>query len=302
MKKRVLKQSVKKRLWISSIIVVVLIIVAVLIKYFTGNMYKLTKLGYDKATAKEIISLNKSNRVLKLEYNEAMLDILKGTYYIDDNLEDYLTYYNENKNKNKDINDIIAIVNVHANNKFYDVTYETDTSKGYSMLVNKFYMLNNEYNPELVSVSNWYCYGTQKLEKETYDQFVKMFNAAKKEELTLIINDSYRTYEEQEKSHKRYGDDYAARAGSSEHQTGMALDIVSPSSNGETFENTAEYEWLQKHAHEYGFILRYPKNKDYITGYAYESWHYRYLGVDLATKVYNSGLTYDEYYAYYLDK
>lgn len=298
--KRVLKESVKKKLYISIVIVVTLIIVASLIKHFTSSMYKLTKLGYSKEVAKEIISIKKANRILKLEYNDAMLDILKGKYYIDTNLEKYLSYYNENKTK--DINDIISIVNVHADNKFYEIKFDTDTSMGNAMLVNKFYMLNSEYNPELVNVSNWYCYGTQKLQEEAYNQFVKMFNEAKKENLTLIINDSYRTYEEQEKSHKRYGDDYAARAGSSEHQTGLAIDVVSPNSNGETFENTNEYKWLQNHAHEYGFILRYPKGKEHITGYEYESWHYRYLGVDLATKVRDSGLTYEEYYAYYLDK
>ena len=61
------------------------------------------------------------------------------------------------------------------------------------------------------------------------------------------------------------------------------------------------FNWLLKNAHNYGFILRYPKDKTYLTGYEYESWHFRYLGVDLATKVYNEGITYDEYYAYYLD-
>ena len=59
---------------------------------------------------------------------------------------------------------------------------------------------------------------------------------------------------------------------------------------------------MVNNAHKYGYILRYPENKENITGYSYEAWHYRYLGIDLATKVYNEGITYDEYYAYYMEK
>ena len=96
-------------------------------------------------------------------------------------------------------------------------------------------------------------------------------------------------------------DDYASRPGFSEHQTGLALDIVTDNIIGNEFENTDEFKWLQENAHLYGFILRYPKDKEYITGYNYESWHYRYVGKELATKIKESGLTYDEYYAYYCE-
>ena len=171
-----------------------------------------------------------------------------------------------------------------------------------NMLVNKYYYLG-EYKPEnLVNVKNWYAYGEQRLNKETYEAFINMFNAAKKEDLTIIINQGYRSYNTQVNTYKRYDDDYAAKAGYSEHQTGLAIDVITPDSDGETFDTTKEFAWLQNNAHKYGFILRYPKDKKYITGYEYESWHYRYLGTDLAKKVYESGLTYDEYYAYYLDK
>ena len=68
-----------------------------------------------------------------------------------------------------------------------------------------------------------------------------------------------------------------------------------------TFDNTSERVWLRENAYKYGFILRYPKDKKNITGYNYESWHYRYLGKELAEKVHESNLTYDEYYAYYME-
>ena len=298
--KRVIKKDILKRTIIFTISVCAFIFVVKMINFYTSDYYKLTKLGYSKEASKKIVELKKSNEVLKRDYNDKMLDILEAKYYIHSNLDNYISYYNEHKDK--DIDDIIAIVNVHADNEFYAVQFDTDTSKGTAMLVNKFYTLSSGYEPEeIVSISNWYAYANNSINKEVYDQFKKMFNAAKKEDLKIIINDSYRSYSDQEETYEKYGDEYAARPGSSEHNTGLAIDVVSPSSNGDPFKDTAEHAWLQEHAHEYGFILRYPENKEYLTGYAYESWHYRYLGVELATKVYESGLTYEEYYAYYIE-
>lgn len=298
--KRVMKKSIRNILIISIISLILIIAGIIMIIYYTSSSYKLTKLGYSKDQAKEIINLNKQDTVLKLNYVDKIVDILKDKYYMDKNLDNYISFYTLHTEKS--ISDIVAMVNVHADNEFYSTTFDADLSKGNSLLVNKFYKVNNDFVPEtLVDVSNWYSYAGNKITEETYNQYKLMFNAAKKENLTIIINDSYRTFENQKESWDKFGDDYAARAGHSEHHTGLAVDVVSPSSNGDTFEQTKEYAWLQEHAHEYGFILRYPKDKEYITGYAYESWHYRYLGVDLATKVYNSGLTYDEYYAYYLE-
>ena len=87
-------------------------------------------------------------------------------------------------------------------------------------------------------------------------------------------------------------DTYSARAGHSEHQTGLAFDVGKIDDN---YGNTKEGVWLKNNAHIYGFIIRYPKGKEHITGYKYEPWHIRYLGVDIATKVYNKGVTLEEY-------
>jgi len=81
------------------------------------------------------------------------------------------------------------------------------------------------------------------------------------------------------------------------------LDIYSKECQTQSgFKDSKTYAWLIKNAHKYGFILRYPEGQQKLTGYNYESWHYRYVGVELATKVYEEGITYDEYYAYYLEK
>ena len=92
-------------------------------------------------------------------------------------------------------------------------------------------------------------------------------------------------------------DRYSARPGYSEHQTGLAVDINTTSTS---FEHSRQFKWLQKHAHEYGFILRYPKGKEWITGYAYEPWHYRYVGEDVAKIIYKEGITYEQYHAKYI--
>ena len=183
-------------------------------------------------------------------------------------------------------------------------------SKEYSILVNKYYTINNYSPDDLENISLQYAYSGQQIRKEVNDAYLDMANQAEKDGIKLIVSSSYRSYDEQAATYddfyyskgQTYADSYAARSGHSEHQTGLALDIFSPDgTTTSTFEDTKAYEWLINHSHKYGFILRYPKDKTYITGYEYESWHFRYLGKDLATKVYNEGITYDEYYAFYLD-
>ena len=205
----------------------------------------------------------------------------------------------------------IAIVNVNADTEWYENMTDTDMSKGVEILVNKFHTIK-EYAPDdLESININYSYAGQTIRKEVHEAYVDMASQAKEQGIKLIVSSSYRSYLEQEQVYKEfyyskgqtYADAYAARAGSSEHQSGLALDIFSPDgTTTSTFENTEAYKWLINNSYKYGFILRYPKDKTYLTGYEYESWHFRYLGKELATKVYNENITYDEYYAYYLDK
>lgn len=295
----------KKKEFIRAVVLVVAIIIVVaiikLIQGFDSTKNDLKKLGYTKDEINVIIEkLDEETikKVLNLEYNEKLDEIIIQTYFIPSNLEKYLEYSKKQDNLEK----VISLVNVGANEKFYTNTKETDDSKGNSMLVNKYHYLNSNYAPDdIVEISNWYAYSGHSTKEEVYTQYKKMWNAAKKQDLTLLVNSSYRTLEDQQKEYDLAGDEYASRPGFSEHQTGLALDIVTYDIMGNDFENTDEFKWLQNHAHEYGFILRYPKNKEDITGYSYESWHYRYLGEELATKVYESGLTYDEYYAYFCE-
>lgn len=136
----------------------------------------------------------------------------------------------------------------------------------------------------------------------------EMFAAAEAEGIHLILGSGYRAESLQrelyDKYTKQYGrevaDTISSRPGYSDHQTGLAVDISDHDAKTyltEEFENTPEGQWLLQHAHEYGFILRYPRGKDAITGYVYEPWHYRYVGTDVANAIYNEGswLAMEEY-------
>ena len=98
---------------------------------------------------------------------------------------------------------------------------------------------------------------------------------------------------------KKKADIYSARPGYSEHQTGLCTDINTVDSS---FANTKEAKWLADNSYKYGFILRFPKGKEDITGYKYEPWHYRYVGEETAKIIYDEDLTLEEYYAYYIEK
>ena len=95
---------------------------------------------------------------------------------------------------------------------------------------------------------------------------------------------------------------YVAYPGHSEHQTGLALDVIAPGGTLNGFKNTQQFVWMRDNAHRFGFILRYGDGMEYITGYKFEPWHYRYVGVDAATFIYENDLTFEEYYAYYVKK
>ena len=294
--------------------VIILIIIGIIVgknyyKKINSYDYKLSKLGYTQEEIKIIdkLKINQVDTILNQKYNRIIPKFIKQKYFIFDNLDRYLKYYIEHKTENK--KDIVALVNVNADYDYYTHTTKTDTSKGILMLVNKYNYLTKEYTmDDLENVSILYKYGEQQLKKETYDAFKSMYNAAKEENLTLIVNSSYRTYQYQEdlwnnyatNKSEEYADNYAARAGFSEHQTGLAMDLITYGATGTTFKDTDEYKWLIKNAYKYGFILRYPEGKEKITGYAYESWHYRYVGKNVALKIHNEDITYDEYYAYYL--
>ena len=132
------------------------------------------------------------------------------------------------------------------------------------------------------------------LTRETYEAAERMFHAAEEQNMNgYIITSGYRSYERQAEVYAESEPGKAQQPGASEHQTGLAFDVTTETANG--FESTPQYAWLSQHAHEYGFIQRYPANKSDITGISYEPWHYRYVGVEVATRIHEKGWTLEEF-------
>ncbi|NRG48251.1 M15 family metallopeptidase [Bacillus sp. CRN 9] len=180
-------------------------------------------------------------------------------------------------------------------------------------LVNKQFSLPSDYAPDdLVRPDVAFSFGDEEVEKsyirkEAAEGLEKMFAAAKKDGIDLFAVSGYRSYERQDAVFSaevnRVGEEKAVQAvafpGSSEHQTGLSMDISSATVDytlTEKFENVPEGKWLKDNAHHYGFILRYPKGKEEVTGYQFEPWHFRYIGVDAATVIFEKDLTLEEYF------
>lgn len=156
------------------------------------------------------------------------------------------------------------------------------------MIVNKTYSLPQSYNPNGLTA-------------ETKAAFAELQAAASADGLSIYSVSDFRSYEAQDTLYNNYvardgkeaADTYSARPGHSEHQTGLTIDC---NYAGDAFHDTPEAKWLENNAWKYGFIIRFPKGKEDKTGYKYESWHIRYVGKDMAKKIYDSGLCLEEYF------
>ncbi|WP_430533929.1 M15 family metallopeptidase [Listeria rocourtiae] len=181
------------------------------------------------------------------------------------------------------------------------------------VLANKEYSLESSYSPpDLVRPNVTFSFGDAQVEKaqmrkEAGSQLEAMFSAAKNDGLTLYAVSGYRSYKRQQEvfsaevaaKGEAKAKEAVAVPGTSEHQTGLAMDISSRNQGfnlTEAFGETPEGQWLQKNAHKYGFILRYMKGKEAVTQYQYESWHYRYVGKDAATIIYENDWTLEEFF------
>lgn len=154
------------------------------------------------------------------------------------------------------------------------------------LIVNKSYPLSADYDPGLQPI--------------TKDAFQKLSDAAAQEGLDLYIGSDYRDYAYQVKIYNNYcdlygweqADSFSARPGYSEHQTGLTIDC---NTIDDAFGDTPEAAWLAQHCADYGFIIRFPQGKEDVTGYQYEPWHIRYVGVDIAKEIQKYDLTLEEY-------
>ena len=199
----------------------------------------------------------------------------------------------------------ILILILYDDSKFYNNIKEI-TPSNYTYIINKNNKLNKNYIPndlELIDIK--YSCEDKKLRKKAKNAFEKMAINAKKEGFNIIIVSAFRSYDYQEKLYNNYVNELghfraniaSAKPGHSEHQTGLSIDVANSTLDYDNFENTKEFNWMINNAHKYGFILRYPKAKYHITGFKYEPWHYRYVGIKLASYIYKNNITLEEYYS-----
>ncbi len=225
-------------------------------------------------------------------------------YYNEEYQERYEKYLEENPKLS--LEQVVKNVNMHLDQMPYEDIEEAKYQNTEKILVNKHYYLTKDYVPKnLENISTRYALSGMKLVKNAKEAFEKMAKDAEKQDLTIVAMSSYRSYTYQVNLYNRYtkedgkekADTYSGRAGHSEHQTGLAVDVYNKETNYTNFEKTDEYKWMQKHAQDYGFILRFPKNKEKETGYQFESWHYRYVGIEIAKYIKNNNISFEEYYA-----
>ncbi len=230
-------------------------------------------------------------------------------YFKEKNEKRYESYQETHPNLEKDL--VVARVNLGLDSPFYTNTKQADHLDSVTVLVNKYRYLPKNYTPKHLEVIRKEFNVDQKvLMKEAKEAFEELCEEALKGDLHIRAISTYRSFSYQENLYQKYvdqdgvimADTYSARPGYSEHQTGLTVDVDNVKTSYTNFESTKEFEWMQQHSFEFGFILRYPKGKEEITGYDYESWHYRYVGKETAKDVTKRNLTYDEYYMMFFDQ
>ena len=296
----------KKKLKTKNFLVFIIIIILII----TSIIYGINKSKNNKTNSKEQNKIENKDKVNDTKELTELEKAKKDLAYYKDEYEDAYKEYRE-KNKDLSIEKVIINVNIGLNYDYYTHTKATKDLNTNTILVNKYNYLTEDYVPEnLQTVDKKYSSKTLQLVDYAKEAFEELSEAASKENYTVLAMSSYRSYQYQYNLYNRYvntdgieaADTYSARPGYSEHQTGLAVDVYNGKEDFTNFEKTKEYNWMQDNAYKFGFILRFPKDKVLETGYQYESWHYRYVGKEIAKYIHDNNLCFEEYYATHLIK
>ena len=273
------------------------------------NINKALKIGYKYNDINTIFKHGDNEsvkRFLKREKVKYLEEFFSIDYAKLDNYDRYLNYADET-GEDEDIT--VLYVNLDLDKPDYE---EATLVEKFSidMLVNKHRYLDEKYEPnDLMEIPIEYASEEgMHSSRIAFNAFREMSDAASSEGYGLVINSAYRSYQDQvdlaDYYRKWYGqnyvDKYVAKPGFSEHQTGLAYDIGSRSVN--VFANSREYEWMKNNAYKYGFIERFTKRYENITGFRTEAWHYRYVGKDIAKYIHENNISFEEYWVIFLDK
>ncbi len=295
----------KKKLKTKNFLIFIIIIILII----TSIIYGINKSKNNNTSSKE---KNKIENKDKVDNTKELTELEKAKKDLDYYIDEYENDYKEYREKNQDlsIEKVITNVNIGLNYDYYTHTKATKDLNTNTILVNKYNYLTEDYVPEnLQTVDKKYSSKTLQLVDYAKEAFEELSEAASKENYTVLAMSSYRSYQYQYNLYNRYvstdgveaADTYSARPGYSEHQTGLAVDVYNGKEDFTNFEKTKEYNWMQDNAYKFGFILRFPKDKVLETGYQYESWHYRYVGKEIAKYIHDNNLCFEEYYATHLN-
>lgn len=277
---------------------------------YIENVNKLLDLGY---TVTDIDSLftfldtDSINKVTAKNYDSEIVDYAVFDFFNIDYLDRYKSYKEAN---NLDIETAIVYVNIGLDNEFYTSINTITNPSDLLVLVNKYNQLSSDYVPnDLKTIPSEYSrLENMQLHGTAYDKYMELASDMEAMGSSLVATSAYRSYDYQQTLYDDYvaadgvseADTYSARAGHSEHQTGLAVDVRIDGYGGSNLVNADMYDWFSENIHKYGFIIRYAENTTDISGYMYEPWHIRYVGADVATKIYEMDITYDEYYVRYI--
>lgn len=278
-------------------------------KHLIKNINTLIKKGYTDNDISIILTHGDDDSVTRFAKRDKV-KYLEEFYSIDyaklDNYDRYLAYENETA---EDEELVVMYINLNMDKEDYKDSILVPKFS-IDMLVNKHFHLDKKFEPDnLVNISTKYASDNDlKCSKVALDAFIEMSKAAEKEGYGIIINSAYRSYQDQvdisnlylRDYGQSYVDKFVAKPGYSEHQTGLAFDVGSKTTN--IFLNSKEYQWMLDNAYKYGFVHRFAKQYEDITGFRSEPWHYRYVGKKIAKILYDEDMTLEEYYVKYLDK
>lgn len=266
-----------------------------IITTFLNKGYKGKEINYiTKLSPKNIEKLKEKDYInLKNFYEFKSFNV--------DNYDRYVDYFKDHSEYK--LKDIVTYVNIKLDLPVYTDTLEVSDANSKLVLINKYNHFPKNYKPEdLVYVAG--AYGNDvPMRSIIKDSFLKLQKSAKEElKINLMPTTAFRNEAFQTTLYNNYvakegqakADTYSARPGYSEHQTGLAIDLKNTALKDIRLTDD-NYKWLEQNAYKYGFIIRFPKDKEFITGYQFENWHIRYVGEEAAKIIYQENLTLEEY-------
>ena len=250
----------------------------------------------------------------KIEEKQPKKTVNNDPQYYQTSLKERYENY-QKTNPDLSTEEIITRVNMNLDYPFYEVIIPQNKPLELNTIVNKYYKLDDNFTPDdLIYINDTYAntsdpaykYRKHQMRKVVYDDFIALKEACKTKGFNLYVVSGYRSTTWQTEIYNHMVNTYSvakadqtcSRPGHSEHTTGLACDIALDNYSFEDVIKHPQYQWFLGQLANYGFIIRYPENKDTLTGYSYESWHLRYLGKDLAKKVALMSQNSEVYFSY----